>query len=429
MKISKQKENFKMKRYLVTALLFAAVVAFTGCAGPSDASSAAATSAVGSGSASSSSSVDADRDAEAESDAESDAKTSAAGNADGVDAGERENTENAESDSTDAGEGAAGAYSRSVDLPESTVDYSNRENWMYYGDIVGAPEGDDVAKNAADPVADVFFIAPTSTAEGANADITDSDTRASILNSTNMEIGIYNENARVYAPYYRMVTMEHYVNGGTADGEDMLTAYADVKAAFEQYLKESEGSRPIILAGFSQGSDMLYRLMIDEFGSEEMREKLVAAYAIGWPCTEEMTKKYPQLRMAQGENDTGVIISFECEAPEVTESPFFPADIRMLSINPLNWTTTGETASKEQNKGFVYVKGATYSVAAEIPNLCGAYIDETRGTLKVTDIDKADYPPRIANLPEGAYHIYDYEFFYRNLQENVAKRLQAFLAK
>ncbi|MEE1115091.1 MAG: DUF3089 domain-containing protein, partial [Eubacterium sp.] len=272
-----------MKRYLVTALLFAAVVAFTGCAGPSDASSAAATSAVGSGSASSSSSVDADRDAEAESDAESDAKTSAAGNADGVDAGERENTENAESDSTDAGEGAAGAYSRSVDLPESTVDYSNRENWMYYGDIVGAPEGDDVAKNAADPVADVFFIAPTSTAEGANADITDSDTRASILNSTNMEIGIYNENARVYAPYYRMVTMEHYVNGGTADGEDMLTAYADVKAAFEQYLKESEGSRPIILAGFSQGSDMLYRLMIDEFGSEEMREKLVAAYAIGWP--------------------------------------------------------------------------------------------------------------------------------------------------
>lgn len=31
-------------------------------------------------------------------------------------------------------------------------------------------------------------------------------------------------------------------------------------------------------------------------------------------------------------------------------------------------------------------------------------------------------------FPDGSYHIYDYQFFYRNLQENVGKRLEAYLS-
>ena len=52
----------------------------------------------------------------------------------------------------------------------------------------------------------------------------------------------------------------------------------------------------------------------------------------------------------------------------------------------------------------------------------------SRGTLKVTDVDKADYPPVVPGLPEGAYHVYDYQFFFRNLQENVMLRLQTYLS-
>ena len=29
---------------------------------------------------------------------------------------------------------------------------------------------------------------------------------------------------------------------------------------------------------------------------------------------------------------------------------------------------------------------------------------------------------------EGVYHLYDYQFFYRNLQENVGARVNAYLA-
>ena len=42
--------------------------------------------------------------------------------------------------------------------------------------------------------------------------------------------------------------------------------------------------------------------------------------------------------------------------------------------------------------------------------------------VKVTDVDPADYPPIVPGLPEGAYHVYDYQFFFRNLQKNVANR-------
>ena len=49
-----------------------------------------------------------------------------------------------------------------------------------------------------------------------------------------------------------------------------------------------------------------------------------------------------------------------------------------------------------------------------------------RGALKVTDVSAKDYPDIVPGLPEGAYHIYDYQFFFRNLQENVKLRVDTY---
>ena len=61
--------------------------------------------------------------------------------------------------------------------------------------------------------------------------------------------------------------------------------------------------------------------------------------------------------------------------------------------------------------------------------LTGAYLDEERGTLKVTDIDPEVYTATLPTLGPGVYHLYDYQFFYRNLQQNVQDRIQAYLSK
>ena len=298
---------------------------------------------------------------------------------------------------------------------EARVDYSQKENWAYFG------EGED--KDA-----DLFLIGPTvDMKDENNMSMDDEETKASFLGALNMERGIYEDSARLYAPYYEQGAMAIYSMDADKTEEYLEFAYEDVSDAFSYYLENENQGRPIILAGFSQGADFCYRLLEEYFDDEELADRLVAVYAIGWPFTEEMTKEYPQLKAAQGETDTGVIVSFECESEDVNESFIVPADTKMLSINPLNWRTDGEVATKEENKGacFTDYEG---TITSEVKELCGCYIDSERGTLKVTDVSAEDYPPVIPNLPEGGYHVYDYMFFFRNLQENVAVRVESYLA-
>ena len=62
---------------------------------------------------------------------------------------------------------------------------------------------------------------------------------------------------------------------------------------------------------------------------------------------------------------------------------------------------------------------------APVPALTGAYIDTERGALKCTDISPKRFPGKLYD--DGIFHIYDYRFFYRNLQENVNVRIEAYL--
>ena len=130
------------------------------------------------------------------------------------------------------------------------------------------------------------------------------------------------------------------------------------------------------------------------------------------------------MQAAQGESDTGVIVSFNSEAPAVTDSLLIPAGTKTLAINPLNWRTDSTPADRSENLGacFTDYEGG---ITEEIPQLTGAYIDAERGALKVPDVSPVDYPAGLAIFSDGIYHLYDYQFFYRNLEENVGTRRAA----
>ena len=73
----------------------------------------------------------------------------------------------------------------------------------------------------------------------------------------------------------------------------MLNAYMDVSAAFKYYIEHKNNGRPFMLAGFSQGTDMCYRLLENYFGGDNgkaasLRKNLIAVYAIGWNMTDDM---------------------------------------------------------------------------------------------------------------------------------------------
>ena len=303
---------------------------------------------------------------------------------------------------------------QSEEAAASEADYSLQENWAYFA------EGEDKA-------VDLFLICPTVDMQDEyNMSLDDEETRASFLGALNMERGIYEDAARMYAPFYQQAAMKVYSLEPTEREPYMELAYRDISAAFTWYLEHENADRPIVLAGFSQGADMCYRLLAEYFADEELYSRLVAVYAIGWPCTQELAEKYPQIKPACAEDDIGVIISFDCEAPDVEETLITPAGVEAYTINPLNWRTDGAPADKSENPGacFTDYSGAIVKEEAE---LCGCYIDESRGVLKVPDMDSEEYPALIPGLPEGAYHIYDYQFFFRALQQNVQTRVEKYL--
>ncbi|MBR1702436.1 MAG: DUF3089 domain-containing protein [Lachnospiraceae bacterium] len=301
-----------------------------------------------------------------------------------------------------------------MQMTDVNTDYAVTANWAYYG--IGE-----------DKEADLFLICPTVDGKAENnMSLNDEKTKGSFMGALNMERGIYEESARMYAPYYRQAAMQVYGLEPEAREPYLELAYEDVSAAFSYYLEHENHGRPILLAGFSQGADMCYRLLEEYFEDEALYGQLVAVYAIGWPVTEDMVEQYPQIRPAQSAEDIGVVISFDCEAPEVEETFINPAGQKALSINPLNWKTDGTAADRSENLGACFTD---YSgrITREETGLCGGYLDVSRGVLKVTDIQAADYPAVVPGLPEGGYHIYDYQFFYRNLQENVRKRVERFM--
>lgn len=309
---------------------------------------------------------------------------------------------------------AAAADTAAEAADPDIVDYANEDNWAYFG--IG--EDKDV---------DLFLICPTvDMRDEYNMSMDDEETKARFPGALNMQRGIYEDSTRMYAPYYRQAAMKIYDLTEEEREPYLALAYSDISAAFAWYLENENEGRPIILAGFSQGADMCLRLLEEYFGDESLYNQLVAVYAVGWSCTEEMVQEYPQIVPAQSADDIGTVICFDCEAPEVTETVITPAGTRSYSINPLNWKTDGTVADKSENIGACFTSYSGEIKREEI-NLCGCYIDEERGVLKVTDVTPADFPPVLPIFPEGAYHIYDYQFFYRNLQENVANRVKIYL--
>ena len=303
-------------------------------------------------------------------------------------------------------------------VEQQGVDYADEANWAYF-------EMDETGP------ADVFFVCPTVYSGGEdnyNMPLDDQEAKESFLGATNMEKGIYEEAGRFFAPYYRQAGLSVYELPEEEREPYLSSAYEDVKDAFLYYMDHCNDGRPIILAGFSQGADLSIRLLKDCFANEEINDLLVACYAIGWRITDEEMAAYPHLRFAADEDDTGVIIAFNSEAEHITDSLTIPVDTHTLAINPLNWRTDSTPAGKEDNLGACFTD-YDGNITSEIPHLTGAYIDPVRGALKVPDVSPADYPAGLPIFSDGVYHLYDYQFFYRNLQENVGVRLDAYLAE
>ena len=146
---------------------------------------------------------------------------------------------------------------------------------------------------------------------------------------------------RFHAPYYRHTTIEAFMsqNEDTIRNRTRL-AMEDVCAAFDLFQKQRDKTRPLIIAGFSQGGLAVVELL--KHIDDETYNQLAAAYVLGYKVTPNDTLETKHIKAAQGETDTGVTICYNTVKDVKYIQPVIAASC--MAINPVNWRTDATPA-------------------------------------------------------------------------------------
>ncbi len=266
--------------------------------------------------------------------------------------------------------------------------------------------------------ADVFFVHPTTFTQkdfdSFNASITDE----ALNNKTDKtailyQASVFNESCNVYAPRYRQAHYQAFFIDKADAKKYFDLAYHDVKAAFEYYLANYNNGKPIVIAGHSQGTLHAMQLLKDFFDGKPLQQKLVAAYLPGMPVPKDYFASIPACANA---NQIGCVLSWRTfktgyKGPKYIQNEEFEA----IVTNPLSWDTSETFSSKNLNTGSIL-----RNFNALKPKLVSAQTHQN-----ILWCNKPKFPGSFL-LRTKNYHIADYNFYYSNIRNNVAKRLNAY---
>ena len=205
----------------------------------------------------------------------------------------------------------------------------------------------------------------------------------------------------------------------------------DAVAAFDYYIKNFNEGVPFILAGHSQGANVLINLLAGYLQDNlDVYHRMIAAYVIGYPVTAQYLADNTHLKFAEGTDDTGVIISYNTQAPDVVPgvNPVLSGLVGIV-INPITWTRNETTATTAEGLGSLMLDPATL-LFSPVPQYADAKVDIANGVLICTTADEDElYELTQHSLPRGVYHSFDYPFYYYNLRENAQNRADKYLSE
>jgi len=324
-------------------------------------------------------------------------------------------------------------------LPEATApNYAWPQAWLSRPDL-----GSDPARWVPDgvqatdrPQAAVFYTPPTTYLgrDHWNAPLTDADANARLKLFARGQASAFNGVAQVWAPRYRQATLGAFL--ATSDprsGQAIDFAYRDVARAFDAFLRAIPTNQPIILAGHSQGSLHLLRLLREKVAGTPLADRIVAIYAIGWPISIEADLPALGFPACAKPDQARCILSWQSFAdpadPRLIRAYFDASQgydgrprkgSHMLCVNPVTGEGGG-VAAASANRGTL-VPRADLVGADLTPGLVPARCTP-EGLLSI-----GEAPAGFATyaLPGNNYHVYDYALFWANIRDDAARRLAAF---
>lgn len=239
----------------------------------------------------------------------------------------------------------------------------------------------------------------------------------------------FNNVADIWAPRYRQAAFGAFLLKSDDARNALDFAYADVSRAFDEFLRSVGPDRPIVVAGHSQGTLHVARLLTER--RDQLRGRLVAAYAVGWPLS--VTADLPAFGLSpcRKPEQTSCVLSWQSFGQPANPDLILdawagtrgPTGIKrrqadMLCVNPITGTQDG-AASPSMNPGTL-VPSADFSTASLARGIIGAHCE--RGLLILDG-----QPPAVGPfvLPGNNYHPYDYSLFWGAIARDAFRRTEA----
>lgn len=211
---------------------------------------------------------------------------------------------------------------------------------------------------------------------------------------------------RFYAPFYRHATIEAFLTlNDDSIRRRTRIAMQDVCDAFDRFLQQRDTSRPLILAGFSQGGMAMVELL--KHISDETYDQIAATYIMGYQVTPQDTATCRHIRPAQRADDTGVTICYNTMKDVRYVNPVISATC--IGINPVNWRTDDTPAILHDS--ITVTLSPKYHV------------------LIVKGYDGAEYRPFRNFINVGDIHSCEPYLYSDCLRQNFAVRTRAFREK
>ena len=169
---------------------------------------------------------------------------------------------------------------------------------------------------AANPKApiDCFYVYPTvSMDQSTNSDMTAGNEERNVVRQ---QFARFASQCRPFAPLYRQVTLNG-LRAAMAGGKLTLergVQYDDVLDAWNHYLKNDNGGRPVAIVAHSQGAFIMTRLIAEEIDGKPLQSRLVSAILLGTnvpvPKGKDVGGAFKKIPLCRAAEQSGCLISY-----------------------------------------------------------------------------------------------------------------------
>ncbi|MGL6298114.1 MAG: DUF3089 domain-containing protein [Methanobacteriaceae archaeon] len=234
----------------------------------------------------------------------------------------------------------------------------------------------------------------------------------------------FNNQTKIYAPAYKQVSITGFVKRNIINEKAHEKSYEDVKNAFYYYyFNINKGKKPFFIAGHSQGSYHISKLLKDiEKDKRINKDLIISIYATGWNFSPKYFKN-TTIQLSKSPNDLGKLITYGSiyKVKQIKTNPYAGG----VQINPLTWKSTSKKINNTYNST-LYYRGEFINIGKIFKTAQIVKGNLLVGGLNTKVLKK--YGQNSSSIKMNL-HTLEYAIFSNTLSENINNRIRNYFLR